>query len=59
MAEIVLINIQTDVHWQLACQAAKHAVKFKTVKLVYGTPTGDEKLTVNYNKQQITIRRQR
>ena len=59
MVEIVLINIKTDVHWQLACQAAKHAVKFETVKLVYGTPTGDEKLTVKYSKQQITIRRQR
>ena len=59
MAEIVLINIKTDVHWQLACQAAKHAVKFETVKLVYGTPACDERLTVKYNKQQITIRRQR
>jgi hypothetical protein len=27
MAEIILVGIKTDVHWQLACEAAKHADK--------------------------------
>jgi len=59
VAEIILVGIKTDVHWQLACEAAKHADKENKVTLVYETPEGEIILTVKQNRHQITIRRQR
>ena len=56
MAEITLVGIKTDVHWQLACEAAKHADK---VTLVYETPKGEVTLTVKQHRHQIIIRRQK
>ena len=53
----VLLNIMTEVHWQLACEAAKHAVKGKKIELVYGTPDGDVALKVQRKGAQVTIRR--
>ena len=53
----VLLNIMTEVHWQLACEAAKHAVKGKKIELVCGTPDGDVALKVQRKGAQVTIRR--
>jgi hypothetical protein len=57
MAEVVLVGIKTDLDWQLACEAAKHAVKGKKIELVYGTPDGDVALKVQRKGAQVTIRR--
>jgi len=59
MSEVILIGIKTDVHWQLACEAVKHAVKGEKITLVYETPEGDVTLTVKQHKWQIIIRRQK
>ena len=59
MAEITLVGIKTDVHWQLACEAAKHADKENRVTLVYETPEGEVTLTVKQHRHQIIIRRQK
>ena len=59
VAEITLVGIKTDVHWQLACEAAKHADKENKVTLVYETPEGEVTLTVTQHRHQIIIRRQK
>lgn len=60
MVEYIVINVQTDLHWQLACEAAKHAVMNKKVRLVYETPEGDVAMTVQRkNTRQVVIRRER
>jgi len=59
MVEIILVGIKTDVHWQLACETAKHADKNQMMTLTYETPEGDETLTVKQHRHQITIRRVR
>jgi len=59
VAEITLIGIKTDIHWQLACEAAKHADKDNKVTLVYETPKGEVTLTVKQHRHQIIIRRQK
>ena len=59
LMEYILINIVTEVHWQLACEAAKHAEKNTKVRLVYETPEGEVALTVQRkNTRQVVIRRQ-
>ena len=57
MAEVVLVGIKTDIQWQLACEAAKHADKSQVITLTYETPAGDETLKVSQHRHQITIRR--
>ena len=59
MTEIVLVGIWTKVHWQLAYEAEKHAVKGEIITLTYVTPEGDVTLTVKSRGHQITIRRSR
>ena len=55
--EYILIGLKTEVHWQLACEAAKHAVNREKVKLTYETPEGDETLVVKRRGTQVVVRR--
>ena len=57
MREILLVNIKTDIEWQLACEASKHAELNKRLKLVYEVFGGDITIIVQSNAQQTTIRR--
>ena len=57
MRKILLLGIRTDIEWQLACEASKHAVSGSSIDLEYETPKGDVRMTVTQNKQQTVIRR--
>ena len=39
MRKTLLVNIKTDIEWQLACEASKHAELNKRLKLVFGGDT--------------------
>jgi len=57
MAEVVLIGIKTDLDWQLACEAAKHAEANKKFTLTFETPEGDVSLSVQRKGWQTIVRR--
>jgi hypothetical protein len=57
MCQVVLVNIKTEVEWQLAFQAICHADADKKVKLTFGTPEGDISLSVQSKAQQTVIRK--
>lgn len=56
MLEVILIGAKNDVHWHLACEACKHAVHNKLIKLVYGTPDGDVTVSVKRKNGKVVIR---
>jgi len=55
--KFLLIGVSTDIEWQLACEASKHAVSGSSIDLEHDTPEGDIQMTVTQNKQQTVIRR--
>ena len=57
MTEVKLINVRTELHWQLAYQAATEAVRGEKVDLTYETPEGDISLTANWRYKALVIRR--
>ena len=63
MREVVLIGITTDIDWQLACEAAKHAELDRKIHLTFetrkGDVTGDVTVSVSSNRQQVTIRKEK
>jgi hypothetical protein len=59
MTEFVLVNISTVIHWQLACEASKHAVQGKKIDLEYETPEGDVTMSVQRKSGQVVIRRKK
>lgn len=59
MREILLIGINTDVEWQLAYEAVKHAEMGRKVRLTFETPDGDMTLRVVRTHQHTTVRKER
>ena len=57
MKSVLLINITTELEWQLAYLANQHGDPSNKNTLVYATPQGDITLTVETNKRQTVIRR--
>ena len=59
MREILLIGINTDVEWQLACEAARHAELGRRVRLTFETPEGDMTLRVMRTHQHTIVRKEK
>ena len=59
MREILLIGINTDVEWQLACEAVKHSEMGQKIRLTFETPEGDMTLRVVRTHQHTTVKKER